>query len=400
MKNEYQIHLEITDKVEAALGLKEIIQATPDWDTAYDAIESRIVKAIQEYGETHVPEKFMVDRHYPAEEVDALFFETAQNQNFDNMELIVKFVKEDNSADTIFVLLDKANDKYRAVVEDNETVVFEQPVQSAEEMEAVIENIHQQLCNREELIPLNISDVPKETGKYQIHLNITEELEHALGLNELLRAEPNPDVAYNIIEARILKSIEEYEPAYRITCEVKYTGEQDVSEVYAFALPPEVIQESINQKSYVPVIAHLEQQEQKEIEFFVPLTPLKKAVMENCNIYETKVRLEGTYVSVSEEDREYDPGVLTDVESEGQEGLGDIYYTIQGTYTFEVAAKSEKEALAAAQDVFDEHWNNGYVDCGDIEGIDTLEQNRKFEIVDSYSFENKKAKEQVEMTND
>ena len=157
-----------------------------------------------------------------------------------------------------------------------------------------------------------------------------------------------------------------------------------------------MIQESINQKSYIPLIAHLEQQEQKEIEFFIPSTPLKKAVTESCNIYLINARLEDKYIYGSEEGKEA--------------------YTIdRGHYVFEVAAKSKKEALATARDVLDVHCDEGHVanDCttearfsvGDEDALKkgklkAIDGRSSFKIVGNYSFKNKKAKEKTEKTED
>ena len=174
---------------------------------------------------------------------------------------------------------------------------------------------------------------------------------------------------------------------YRIDCEVKYEGEQDCTNIRAFELAPELIQECVNEKNYQPIISYLESLKQSHIEEFIPSTTLEKAVMESCNIYEANVEIKG-YVVLDNPEDDFDPGVLTDVNYKFDEDNSECGCYVTGCYTFEVAAKSEADAYKQAQDVFDEHWDNGYVDCGDIENTDTSEDRigGKFEVVDSYTF--------------
>ena len=59
-----------------------------------------------------------------------------------------------------------------------------------------------------------------------------------------------------------------------------------------------------------------------------------------------------------------DFGVLHDVD------VANEPWRIIGYYTFPVVAESEEDALKKAQSVFDELWDNGEIDCGDVYNID------------------------------
>ena len=179
---------------------------------------------------------------------------------------------------------------------------------------------------------------------------------------------------------------------YRVECEVQYKGEEPFENMCAFSFRCETIQKCINQKDYAPLVAELESQSQKEVVSFIPSTPLRKAINEGCNIYEVNVEIEG-WITLENEEDDFDPGVLTDTDYEIEE---DGTCHVVGCYSFEVAAKTRKNALNNAQEVFDEHWDNGYVDCGDIENTDTIDRDgEKFCVVDSYTF--KKRKKEVIM---
>ena len=92
------------------------------------------------------------------------------------------------------------------------------------------------------------------------------------------------------------------------------------------------------------------------------------------NIYEISCPITGYLPTMYES---YD---LSDVFDSADVGaLHDIDITdeetnqVKGYYTFKVKAKSEQEALLKARAVFDELWNNGKVDCGDIEETELAE---------------------------
>ena len=72
-----------------------------------------------------------------------------------------------------------------------------------------------------------------------------------------------------------------------------------------------------------------------------------------------------------------DCGVLHDVELTDEDSG-----KVTGHYTFQVIASSEKEALASAQGVFDDLWDSGKVDCGDLEDTDR----ENYENGDEYRF--------------
>lgn len=59
-----------------------------------------------------------------------------------------------------------------------------------------------------------------------------------------------------------------------------------------------------------------------------------------------------------------DCGVLHDVD------MTEELWQVIGHYTFTVEANSESEALSKAQEVFDELWESGEVDCGNLQNTD------------------------------
>ena len=53
----------------------------------------------------------------------------------------------------------------------------------------------------------------------------------------------------------------------------------------------------------------------------------------------------------------------------------EVNVKIEGTYTFNVKASSETEALEKAEEVFEEHWDEGKVDCGVLNNTEAFRYN-------------------------
>lgn len=64
---------------------------------------------------------------------------------------------------------------------------------------------------------------------------------------------------------------------------------------------------------------------------------------------------------------EADCGVLHNIDLDGEDT-----WSVTGHYSFAVKAASEQEALSLAPAVFTELWDNGDVDCGDLEDTDRV----------------------------
>ena len=91
--------------------------------------------------------------------------------------------------------------------------------------------------------------------------------------------------------------------------------------------------------------------------------------------YEISCPITGFLERVEHEDGELNEAMLNAFDSADFGVLHDVDMTnelwqVIGHFTFLVSAESEKEALDKAQDVFDDLWDNGEVDCGDLHDVD------------------------------
>lgn len=133
----------------------------------------------------------------------------------------------------------------------------------------------------------------------------------------------------------------------------QYNDNELPDEIKISDIPKDVISECIEDKNTDALIEYLSDEYDFCVVSYEPSDDLNAIINEGCNLYEINTRIEG-YGAYSS----CDPGVLHNID--GEKGR------VQGTYSFGVAAKNEKEAIAKADEVFNEHWDNGDVDCGEI----------------------------------